>query len=503
MRYRALVCSFLILSAGAAQAAKAPAKPAPAPAHPPAPAPAGSTIMQFAQYGAVPVFRPAGEPSQVVILLSGDQGIGSRETEVGNALAAAGALVFALDVPHYIESVVQAKAKCLYPGTEIHQLGQNGQARTDLPVYHPPILVGVGSGGALAFATLAQSAPGTWTGVVSLGFCPVYAAPRPFCRAGDLETDAKWPGPGTRFLPDRENKTPWIVLDAPGECPAAPGPDLIATTPGASRVPLPAGLSPEAAQSAWKTALPKALAEIAGKRKEAEAARRAHLGDVADLPLVEVPATAPEIDAFAVDITGSGGYEGLDVEIGDALAEQGVPLVALSSPDYFWTTRDAEGMSRDLARILEHYLKAWHKSKVVLIGYSQGADVIPYMVTRLPEELRAKVASIGLVGPDDQAELDMGLSGFRNRKPPATLPVISETAETARLKGHKVVCVYGKREKHSICPALDPALGIDLLTVGSGHGFSGRAPEMIERFLTVAGLPVRAPEAPAAPAAAE
>jgi type IV secretory pathway VirJ component len=454
--------------------------------------PAGPEVMQFAQYGAVPVFRPAGEPSQVVILLSGDQGIGSRETEIGSALAAAGALVFALDVPHYIQSIVQAKGKCLYPGTEIHQLGQNGQARTELPVYRAPILVGVGSGGALAYATRAQSAPGTWAGVVSVGFCPVVNAPRPFCPAGDLKTDPQWAGPGVRLLPDRASKTPWIVLDAPGECPAAPGAsDVVAGTPGASRVPLPAlpaGLSPEAAQNAWKEQLPRAFAEIAGKQKEAEAARRSHLGDVADLPLVEVPASAPEIDAFAVDITGSGGYEGLDVEIGDAFAAQGVPLVALSSPDYFWTTRDAEGMSRDLARILDHYAKAWHKSKAVLIGYSQGADVIPFMVTRLPEPLRAKVVSIGLVGPDDQAELDMGLSGFRNRKPPATLPVVPETA---RLKGHKVVCVYGKREKHSICPALDPALGIDLLTVGSGHGFSGRAPEMIERFLTVAGLPVR------------
>jgi len=475
-----LFCSLLILTAGAVRAA------APAVAD----KPAGATVMQFAQYGAVPVFRPSGEPSQVVILLSGDQGIGSRETEIGNSLATAGALVFALDVPHYIQSVVQAKGKCLYPGTEIHQLGQNGQARTELPVYRAPILVGVGSGGALAYATLAQSAPGTWAGVVSVGFCPVLNVPKPFCPAGGLHTDPQWTGPGVRLLPDRESRTPWIVLDAPGECPPGPaGPDLVAATPGASRVPLPAGLSPEAAQGAWKAALPKALAEIAGKRKDEETARRAHLGDVADLPLVEVPATAPEIDAFAVDITGSGGYEGLDVEIGDALAAQGVPLVALSSPDYFWTTRDAEGMSRDLARILDHYSKAWHKSKAVLIGYSQGADVIPFMVTRLPEALRAKVVSIGLVGPDDQAELDMGLSGFRNRKPPATLPVVPETA---RLKGHKVVCVYGKREKHSICPSLDPSLGIDLLTVGSGHGFSGRAPEMIERFLTVGGLPVRA-----------
>src|SRR5438552_3109370 len=95
----ALLCSLLILAAGAVRAA-------------------APEVMQFAQYGAVPVFRPSGEPSQVVLLLSGDQGIGSRETEIGNALAAAGALVFALDVPHYIQSIVQAKGKCLYPGTE-------------------------------------------------------------------------------------------------------------------------------------------------------------------------------------------------------------------------------------------------------------------------------------------------------------------------------------------------------------------------------------------------
>jgi type IV secretory pathway VirJ component len=460
-------------------------------------APAGSALMKFVQFGEVPVFRPAGEPSQVVILLSGNQGVGAQETEVAKALAASGALVLAVDVPRYIASGIETKARCVYPGTELHQLGQNGEARSNLPVYRPPLLVGIGTGSTLAFATLAQSAPGTWAGAVSLGFCPVFTAAKELCRVGDLEWDPKWTGPGTRLLPDRKLATPWIVLDTPGAagmpgCPAVSAPDIaaiIAAMPSASRVPLPAGLSPEAAQSAWKTQLPQALAVIERKQKEADAARKARLGDLADLPLVEVPATAPEVDAFAVDLTGSGGYEGLDVEIGEALSAQGIPLVALTSPDYFWTNRDPDGMARDLARILEHYLKAWHKSKVVLIGYSQGADIIPFMVTRLPEALRSRVASIGLIGPDDKADLDMGLAGFMtNRKAPPQLPV---APETARLKGHKVVCVYGKREKHSICPELDPSLGIDLFGVGGGHGFSGKAPEMIARFLAAAGLPVR------------
>jgi type IV secretory pathway VirJ component len=458
-RRAALLCSLLILAAFSGfQAGAAPKKkPAKAPGPKAAqavPAPPGSTIMQFAELGPVPVFRPAGAPSQVAILLSGDQGIGTRETEVAHALAATGSLVFALDVPRYAASAIQGKDKCLYPATELHQLGQNGEARSDLPTYHPPLLVGVGSGGTFAYATLAQSAPGTWAGAVSLGYNPVFTGGE-LCRAGGLRWEPVKPGSGVRLLPDRNLKEPWIVLDA----------------------------------AAWKSQLPPALAEIDRKRNEAAAARRARLGDVADLPLLEEPATAPELDAFAVDLTGSGGYENLDVEVAEAMAAQGVPLVAISSPEYFWTNRDPEGMSRDLARILEHYLKAWHKSKAILIGYSQGADIMPFMINRLPPALRSKVASIGLIGPDDQAELDMGLAGFMtHRKAPAPLPV---APETERLKGFKVVCVYGMREKKPLCPKLDPKLGVDLFGVGGGHGFRGRGTQMAARFLTAAGLPVR------------
>jgi type IV secretory pathway VirJ component len=450
--------------------------------------------MVFDQFGPVPVFRPAGEPAQVVILLSGDQGIGDRETAVATALAAAGSLVFAFDVPRYVQTVVHSKTRCLSPGTELHQLGQNGQARLNLAAYHPPLLVGVGSGGTFAFATLAQAAPGTWAGAVSLGFCPVLRIGKKLCPADGLGWDDAWTGPGYRLLPDRELVEPWIVLESPAseDCPvvSAPGAsDIVASMPTASRLPLPAGLSPEAAQDAWKGQLQQALASITQRQKDQEAARRAQLRELADLPLVEVPAGAPEVDAFAVDLTGSGGYEGLDVDLGRELAAQGVPVVALSALEYFWINRDPAGMSRDLGRILDHYLQAWHKKKAILIGYSQGADIIPFMVTRLPAAQRSRIAAIGLVGPDDKAELDMGLAGFMtNRKAPAPLPV---APEIARLTGFKVVCVYGTREKFSICPSLDPKLGVELFTVGGGHAFRGDAPRMIAQILRAGGLPVR------------
>jgi type IV secretory pathway VirJ component len=512
VRRSALLCSLLILGSLAAGAQPpAPQTPAPEPAAqapqtpppqptPPAPPPPpeipGATIMEFLEFGAVPVFRPAGEPSQVVILLSGDKGVGAQEAEVGNALAGLGALVLAVDVPRYIDTVAQSKAECLYPGAELRELSQNGQARNNLASYHTPVLVGVGTGGSFAFVSLAQAPSGNFAGAVSLGFCPLLATSKELCHSNGIRWDQKWTGPGIRLLPDRRLDAAWIVLDTaapPAGCPAPPSPasvpDIVPAMPTASRVPLPAGLSPEAAASAWKFELPAAFAKVVERFKQSEAARKARLGDLADLPLIEVPAEGPQVDALAVDLTGSGGYEGFDLEIGQALSAQGVPLVAISSLDYFWTNRDPDGAARDLARVLDHYLAAWHKSKAILIGYSQGADLIPFMVNRLPPPLRSRIAAVGLIGPDETAEFDNGLSGYTvGRTQPPPLPV---APEIERAKDLKTVCIYGQSEKRALCPRLDPQLGIGLLAMPTGHAFQGHAPQMIAHLLETGGLPVR------------
>jgi type IV secretory pathway VirJ component len=452
--------------------------------------------MEFLEFGAVPVFQPVGEPSQVVILLSGDQGVGAQEAEVGRALAGLGALVLAVDVPRYIDTVAKSKAECLYPGAELRELSQNGQARTNLASYHTPILVGVGTGGGFAFVSLAQAPSGNFAGAISLGFCPLVVTAKELCHSNGIRWDQKWTGPGIRLLPDRRLDATWIVLDTPAPpagCPpiAKPAevPDIVPAMPTASRVPLPAKLSAEAAASAWKSELPPAFAKVIERFKQSEAARKARLGDLADLPLIEVPAEGPQVDALAIDLTGSGGYEGFDLEIGQALAAQGVPLVAISSLDYFWTNRDPDGAARDLARVLDHYLTAWHKTKAILIGYSQGADMIPFMVNRLPAPLRSRIAAVGLIGPDDTAEFDNGLSGYTvGRTQPPPLPV---APEIERAKDLKTVCIYGQTERRSLCPRLDPQLGIGLLAMPTGHAFQGHAPQMIARLLEAGGLPVR------------
>jgi type IV secretory pathway VirJ component len=409
--------------------------------------------MHFVAFGDVALTRPVGEPSQVVLLFSGEQGVGSQEAQIADVLAAGGALVFEIDTPRYLETAGKGKGRCVNPAADFELLSQNGQERLRLASYHPPILVGVGSGATFAYATLAEAPAGTYTGAVGLGFPPVLQSVKQLCHGDHLRWDKTRTEPGFLLIPDKTLEAPWVVLDGP-----------------------------------WEPQLPQAIAQVGDKWKAAEAARAARLGDLADLPLVEVAATGPALDALAVDVTGSGGYEGLDAELGKALAARGVPLVALSSLDYFWKVREPEGTGRDLARILGHYLKAWHKSKAILIGYSQGADVVPFMVNRLPAKLRSRVAVVGLIGPDGSADFD-------ERGAAPSLPV---EPEIKGLKSGRLVCVYGVHEKTSLCPQLGqkPAL----FAVPGGHAFSGDAPLLVDRFLRAGGWRAPAAGAPARPA---
>ena len=133
---------------------------------------------------------------------------------------------------------------------------------------------------------------------------------------------------------------------------------------------------------------------------------------VRHLPVIERPVRNSHSDTLAVMITGDGGWWLLDQHLRHYLAGYGIPDVGLSSLKYFWVKRTPDQASHDLACILRHYLAKWHKDKAIIIGYSFGADVLPFMVSRLPEDLRPNVALVAILGPSTQATFDFKLSDW-------------------------------------------------------------------------------------------
>jgi type IV secretory pathway VirJ component len=186
---------------------------------------------------------------------------------------------------------------------------------------------------------------------------------------------------------------------------------------------------------------------------------------LADLPLIEVPSHSPGRDEMAVFLTGDGGWAVTDKGISRSLAAHGIPVIGWNSLRYYWSYKSPERAAADLELVLRHYLPLWHKERILLVGYSFGADVLPFLINRLPADLRDRIDKIALLGPIGWAEFEFHFFNWLNKVADDSLPVLPELE---RLRGRPILCAYGTREKESFCPHVPEDLAERLVRPG-GH----------------------------------
>ena len=187
------------------------------------------------------------------------------------------------------------------------------------------------------------------------------------------------------------------------------------------------------------------------------------------LPLVEVPATRGASDTLVVFVSGDGGWAAIDKEISKVLAGEGMPVVGLNALQYFWTKRSPDSASVDLRTIIDQYLGQWHKSRVLLVGYSRGADVLPAMISRLPAETQAKIRMIVLLGPSPKVEFEFHVADWM-RSGSAGEAVMPEIA---KLGAHRILCLSGEDDHESLCRELTGRPHVDVITLKGAHHFDG------------------------------
>jgi type IV secretory pathway VirJ component len=174
---------------------------------------------------------------------------------------------------------------------------------------------------------------------------------------------------------------------------------------------------------------------------------------LAGLPLETIPADGPG-HRVAVILTGDGGWAAADRALGARLAAQGVAVVGFDSPAYLGHTRTPEESASDIGRVLNYYA-ARNRKEVILIGYSRGADFLPFIVNRLPDTLRGRIVLVAMIGLGDYMNFTFHLVDLiHDVKRSSDVPT---RPEVDRMRGMPMLCVYGRDEKDSLCPALDSA----------------------------------------------
>ena len=444
------------------------------------------------------LYRESPRPARVVILLSDADGWDRPAVEEARALASLDALVVGVDVPRYLATMAARGGDELYPFADLEVLSQFVQKKVALPAYVAPIVVGYGTGATMAYAAAVQARPET---LRRRGEPRVLSsdarAPQPL----GGERGLVWTTRGTVATPTRSS---------PPRRPRHRGPRsrvvpstaairsvvrrFVGAVPGRELVELPT-------REAARCSIPKPGCRDAPHARTRGARRRRRPADRRPAPSATCrcrgagatarrPARSPSI------LSGDGGWASLDREVGEALAAAGVGVVGVNSLSYFWTKRTPDGAAADLARVLRHYrARLAHAPRVLLIGYSRGADVLPFLASRLPERPPCRVDLVALLGPgrttDFEFHLTDWLGGDRSRR--AADPPRGREARDLRV----AVRPGRGRGRQSLSRARRDRVARRLVLPG-GHHFGGDYGVIATRILAEAAHPSASPDPPSA-----
>lgn len=432
------------------------------------------------RYGNVKVVEPKGPARGVVILFSGTRRKSKGDDGAAAAIAEAGALVAEVDSRVYLRRLNKIKEKCHELVYDAEWLSRDLQRTRKFPSYLTPIVAGVGQGATIAEMILDETPPATIAGAVSLDPAEIVATRRPLC--SDVSARAR--RGGFHYGAPKKLLGFWTV----GLTPRVRRADREYVT-RLRREGAPLELHEIAADTAAGDALRAMIEPHLSIPHRATANAPAMAVDVSGLPLTELPVDHPT-RLMAIVVSGDGGWRDLDKTIAEDLQHQGVPVVGLDSLRYFWSKKTPQQTASVVAALIETFMAKWHADKVALIGYSFGADVMPFAYNRMPESVRAHVALIALLALSKSADFEITVSGWLG-EPPGT-DAIEVLPEADKIAPRLMQCFYGQDESDSACPTL-ASRGVEAFRRNGAHHFDGNygalADLILEGFKQRAGLP--------------
>ena len=188
-------------------------------------------------------------------------------------------------------------------------------------------------------------------------------------------------------------------------------------------------------------------------------------GPAAHLPLIEQPVAGAR--RAVIFISGDGGWAQLDRTVSAQLNAAGIAVVGWDALSYFWRARQPQDIADDLARIMVVYRSRWGIERFTVVGYSFGANVLPFALNRLPAAAAAAIDKVVLLGPSANTSFEFHLRDWLGHGPVETTAV---TPEISALKRVPVVCVRGRDDDDARCPSLTPPSRT--VTVAGDHHFA-------------------------------
>ena len=434
--------------------------------------------LDVSPFGKVFIYNSLGKATNVIIMISGDGGWKYGVIGFSERFSEKNAIVIGVDILKYYAALRKRVGECYNVVSDFVNLATVIEKRYRFPEYKPALLMGYSSGATLVYGILAQARAGTFIGGISLGFCSDMELPKMLCQINGLieKPDVS----GNRFFlqPDSRLGNTWIVLQGKLDkvCNYNEVVNFVRETGNSELVTLP---KVGHGFSRWSDFMPQwddAYNRLIIKF-EKEQRSKIEEEDLTALPIIITNSRIEENGApLSIIISGDGGWYWFEQSIADSLSRLGISTIGLDAKKYFWVRKSPEETAGDIADAMRYFGSKLGKTRFLLIGYSLGAEVIPFILRRLPGELRSEIISSVLLSPGEFTDFEIHITNMIGLGNPGD--TFKVTDEINKVSGGNILCVFGSDEQSKV-PGLLNKAHIKVIFIPGDHHYNNNIPLII------------------------
>lgn len=165
--------------------------------------------------------------------------------------------------------------------------------------------------------------------------------------------------------------------------------------------------------------------------------------EIHKLPLIIIPAPQDENTPMVLMVTGDAGWGRVGRKLSNQFTIEKIPVVALNAWRYFHKKKTPDNTTETIKSILNEYMEQWHKDSFILVGYSFGADVMPFIVNRISDSLLKHCAGIALFSPGTSTDFKIRISQMLGNRHQWQYNVVKEIQ---KMKPVQTLFFFGDKE---------------------------------------------------------
>lgn len=197
-----------------------------------------------------------------------------------------------------------------------------------------------------------------------------------------------------------------------------------------------------------------------------------------DFPIKEWASTSQD-KPLIFYLSGDGGLNKFSNSLCNGISKKGYEVIEFNSKSYFWDKKTPQQTAVDVNNYLVKKISGRKNQQIVMIGYSFGADVLPFILTRLPKDVHDKILASFLMASSGSTDFEIHWADIFGGNSKRDMDVVSEVN---KLVDDKIIIISSSDDRHLEANKITLKRYTHEILPG-GHHFDGDTDEIVKVIL--------------------